>query len=444
MAKTGRRFWRNEFSWIVAVTVVIGLGFWWIPGGANLSNDTFSAFPSGKLAFYRVIQRTHPHTTRSLEELIPSNSGTDAIVILGPQRYPNKEEWDELYDWVYYGGSLILAARWDEPIVDLGTFDLKIVQSGMASIVTTKETVVIPPEDDGTTADQETVTIESEDKTQNEESEQKETKAAETESDSPTSVDFESLFVVLAETELVEGEVNWNSRGSIDIENADDVEVLVTADGKPQVVRREVGSGYIVVSATDEIFSNQSMVEETSGLLAYRIFEKAVVVGDVSFNESLNRAGGPKVFGILFDPEFRPVTLQLVLFTVLFGWWGSRRFGPAEVINIEHRRSISEHAEALGTMHYKVGSGDRALQWYLEYFRKKLRLDSIATTGQKESSVLARQAGVDESEVIELLNSVNENIERRVPTSANAAALIRSLARLKNKISPSQTDSEKS
>lgn len=427
MPKSGRRFWRSEFGWILVVTAVIGLGFWWVPGGSNVSNDTFSASPSGKLAFFRVIQRTHSRTTRSLEHLIPANGNARAIVILGPARAPNKREWSELHDWVYYGGSLLFAARWSEPAVDLGPFDLKIRQSGTSSTADSDQEADESLDDQ---ADQDK---------QATEDKKGGTQQAETESSTETAEELNFSFNSKATTDLVEGDVTWNSLGYIEIGNPDDTEVLVSVDDEPQVVRREIGSGFVVVAATDEIFVNQSLVEETSGLLAFRILEKAVVVGDVSFNESLNRMGTPKVFGILFDPSFRPITLQFVLFTVLFGWWGSRRFGPAEEINVTHRRSISEHAEALGTMHYKVGSGDCALQWYFEYFRKKLRLDSIAMTGQEESAVLARQAGVDESEVVELLNRVNENIERRVPSSATAAALIRSLARLKNRISRSST-----
>jgi hypothetical protein len=60
--------------------------------------------------------------------------------------------------------------------------------------------------------------------------------------------------------------------------------------------------------------------------------------------------------------------------TLLFAWMASRRFGPLARKAREERRSLVEHAEALGSLHYKVKTGADLLGSYLEYFLRELGL----------------------------------------------------------------------
>ena len=94
------------------------------------------------------------------------------------------------------------------------------------------------------------------------------------------------------------------------------------------------------------------------------------------------------------------------------------------------RRSLTEHAVALGNLHFKVGSGSRIVASYLEYFRNELRLHYRKAD---EAKALAERAGVPPKQVAQLMEHAKR--AKRNPTlePAKAAWLVRSLAALKKK-----------
>jgi hypothetical protein len=208
----------------------------------------------------------------------------------------------------------------------------------------------------------------------------------------------------------------------------------VEQDDKTQAIVREIGNGYLVVTSSDYVFCNLAVIDKMHRQLAWRLFEQGAPAGPIYFDETLNAAGAPKVFGILFNSRLRPFTLQLLLVTVLFGWWGSRRFGPVEEHEDSTRRDIREHAIALGQMHYRIKAGPHALKQYYDRFKGDMRLTTTQT--EAHAAVLANRSGLQESEVADLLNRVNfaMNFHGQLPNS-EAAGLMKSLAELRAKIS---------
>jgi hypothetical protein len=199
-----------------------------------------------------------------------------------------------------------------------------------------------------------------------------------------------------------------------------------------------------VVAASDQIFSNRVLAsrEDDSALLAYRIVEAAGPGRPVWFEEYLNTVGTSKVVGILLDPEFRHLTLQLGLLLLLFAWWGFRRFGPVQGAPKAERRSIVEHAVALGNLHFKAGTGGRLVGAYLDYFEREtglldfLRRPAGATRGERIRRAAARLGhgtGTDPEKVGAVLLAAERARRRTNLTAAEALRRIRPLVTLKRR-----------
>jgi hypothetical protein len=202
---------------------------------------------------------------------------------------------------------------------------------------------------------------------------------------------------------------------------------VVSAGGYPQVIWQPVGDGIIIVAASDFIFSNLSVIEPANAVLAFRILEQGSPAGTVYFDEGLNQAGAPKVVGVLFEGPLRLPTLQLLVVTLLFGWMVSRRFGPLVRKGRSERRSLVEHAEALGSLHYKVQTGASLLGSYLEYFGRELGL--AVRTGPKGRALEdVRGRGKDAKETI---SRAIRAAKSRTLDRARVASVIRSLAALR-------------
>jgi hypothetical protein len=406
--------WQAEWAWLAGVVLLLVLGFWWFPGQTSDATDSFSTAAGGKRAFFTLAERLTPPATRTVEKLWDHLGDADTMCILGPARYPDAAEWDWLTDWVSFGKTLVFAARMDDPAAELMYFGVRVVPD---------ERLI----DRRNRKKSDTDETESDSAADSDESESKQ--------DDTTKSDRRprSLFrEAKVETPLATGKFHWLSAGHIETSNQRS-EVLVTADGRPQVVRLPFGQGTLIVCSSDYIFTNKSLATDANGLLAFRILEagnpQAVV-----FDESLNASGAPKVFGLLFDSHVRPITLQILLVTVLFCWLGFRRFGPPEVrISAEHR-SMTEHAIALGNMHLKAGTGSRAIHWYLDYFRNELRLHYAAGSGVAEATLLARRAGTDEHATAKLLADVRDALGQGRLAGGRAAALVRELAAIKHKL----------
>ena len=381
--------WRVEWLWLGALAAPLLLGFWWIPGAQRGPTDSFSYEVSGKKAVYSLAEELFSEVYRSDQALPPFSEFTqseppdiDTLCILGPSRYPDAGEWHQLQEWVWQGHNLVFAAKYGDPAVEIDTFGLKVVPDDVGILQSEEE-------------------------------------------------DRPSREISPAENALVGGEVDFRSHGSIDVGD-EVVDVLLAINGKKHVVSMTWGSGRVVVLSSDYIFTNYALARRQNGLLAYRILEFAHGGrGTIAFDESLNASGPPKVVGLLLDPLFRPLTLQFIACGVLFGWMGSRRFGP--VVRGRHtiRRSIVEHAKALGNLHFKAGTGGRSVSSYLDYFRRELRLHYVSVRQKASAVALARQTGWDEKKIVDLLHRAESVGKSDKTSSAQAAAIVRALAKLK-------------
>jgi hypothetical protein len=341
--------------------------------------DSFGVDRSGKKVFFDLTSRLLPDVRRSSGSLVPEDPEADVLVLLGPARYPDRAQWQTLHDWVSEGRALVFAAKWQDPAVDLEPFGIEVVPA------VAEETE--GPEEDDESAPEELPGFES---------------------------------------DLIAGAVEWRSDGQVRFSDPKGT-IVVSTGGFPQVVWQPVGDGIVVVAASDFIFSNLSLIEPSNAVLAFRILEQGSPAGPVYFDEGLNQAGAPQVVGVLFEGPFRLPTLQLLVVTLLFGWMVSRRFGPLLRKGRPERRSLVEHAEALGSLHYKVQTGSSLVESYLEYFGRELGLAYRAgPKGRTLEDVRGR--GKEEQETISraVRASKSRSLDR-----ARVASVIRSLSSLR-------------
>lgn len=427
----GKRNSRIEWAWLIAVLFMILLGFSWLPGRARDKLDSYSPTPRGKSAFYALVQRYVKGTSRHERTLIPAGDKRRTLVILGPARYPKEREWKRLHAWVKKGNTLVFAARLQDPNVELSGFGLHIAPADrpVSKLITKlktkiKDAVSAKPENDdlfdGVDDDDD-----DDDKKKNGTGASHKIKKS------------RSPLELKIQTKLVAGDIRWFSTGRIKISGdaKPQVRTLITSDGGDQAVVATVGAGRIVVVASDEIFTNQShLLGKDHAVLAYRLFEQRKAQTPVVFDEHLNVTGTPKVFGLLFEEMLRPITLQLILLAALFGWWGSRRFGPPMPPANAPRRSIVEHAEALGNLHYRAGTGARSVAAYLEYWRAEMHLGGAPSSQNQQIGVIARRAGRAPEDVAELLRIASAAAQQLGVPAAQATHIIRELSRLKHQM----------
>jgi hypothetical protein len=319
---------RSEWIFPVALLALLLVAYGVVPLPTTREGfDSFAVDGGGKKAFYDLTTRLLPGVQRSAGALIPADPEADTLVLLGPSRYPDRAQWETLHDWVSEGRSLVFAAKWDDPAVSLGPFGIEIVPA-------------LELEDEG---------------------EEPAEPAGETGETPPPAL----------VTELAAGVFDWRTEGQVRAESEQAV-VELSWNGTPQVVWQPVGDGVIVAAASDFVFSNLSLTKGDNGVLAFRILESASPFGPVYFDEELNESGAQKVVGLLLEPPFRLPTLQLLIVALLFCWMASRRFGPLVTPKRAERRSLVEHAEALGSLHFRAGTASPLLAAYLEHFRGDL------------------------------------------------------------------------
>jgi hypothetical protein len=378
---------RGEWLFPALFLGLLLVGYGLIPLPQSRENtDSFGADRSGKKVFFDLASRLLPDVRRSSEDLVPEDPDADVLVMLGPARYPDRAQWQTLHDWVSGGRALVFATKWQDPAVELAPFGIEVVPVSSQFPEESEETVE--------SADEE-------------------------------APEFES--------DLIDGAVEWRSEGFIRFTDPKGA-IVVSTGGWPQVIWQPVGDGIIIVAASDFIFSNLSVIEPENATLAFRILEQGSPAGPVYFDEALNQAGAPTVVGVLLEGPFRLPTLQLLVVTLLFGWMVSRRFGPLLRKGRAERRSLVEHAEALGSMHYKVQTGASLLESYLEYFGRELGLAYRAgPRGRALEDVRGR--GKDEKETIAraVRASKSPGLDR-----ARVASVLRSLAALRSGSQPSQ------
>lgn len=418
------RLRRIETLFIALTILVFVLGFWWFPGTVGVDSDSYSVARPGKRVFYQALRQLEGDVRRSTEQLIPTLTYDDRILILGPARNPTEDEWDLIEDEVFYGTSVVFAVSPAQAIVDVPQFGVSI-RSDDPLFDDIDEDSSLDEGDDS--LEQPTDSTEEQD-TENSE------KTSEYDDNAFHWEIAPRLNESTAATDLIPNSTVWRSNAWLEFDDPDEWTVLVTADGRPQVAVTEYEyGGSFVICASDEVFSNAAMTDPDQALLAFRILEQAPSLGITYFDETLNSSGVPKIVGLLFEPQIRPLTLQFVLIAILFGWLGSRRFGPVHVDLRRRRRSIVEHAQALGNLYFRSRSGGDAIQYQHEYF--KLQLHAMYGPGFRvdDPDVVARQARLKPENVQLLYKQIQLAMSRHREgklSNSDAAKVLRKLTKV--------------
>jgi hypothetical protein len=364
--------------WPIAVCAVLALQVWFPPLDTGVLHDSYSATSEGQRAFFRLIGTQAVVVSRSTEPLarwLPDNDGQLTLCILGPARWPTATEWNVLLDWVARGGRLVFACR---------SFEDKSMPKIEVRFIARDAS--IPPDDS-----------------------------------------------LPPETDLTRSkEIAWWTDGRL---LAPGRQSLVKYAGEVQAVVLPHGAGRVVVIATPHPFSNQLLSYGENAVLAYRLVEAAGPVDEVVFDESLNDSGTAKAMGVLLNPALRPLTLQLVLLLVLYGWWNCRRYGPLARATGAARHNLVDHTDTVGASYWRTDSGAAVLRSYLRSLRDELR--PRATPGAEEAliAVAARRlnrtvASVQDDVQAAQRAAKSKSLDRRV-----AARMITRLSVLRRALS---------
>ncbi|MFN0054850.1 MAG: DUF4350 domain-containing protein [Planctomycetales bacterium] len=409
--------------WLAALMVVLSLHVWFPRIDAAALNDTYSADLGGRNAFYQYAQRHWSRVERNLDPLPRGIARIDrngTLCLLGPARDPTPREWEAVLRFVARGGNLLVAARWDEPDVELPGLSVRVTLPSQSTPV---EKVVVPPTGESRPAPPDLpMPLDGPEAPLSSPSDQGQTPPAA----APT---LPSTVI----TSLVPAHlVRWQSKGIV---VAPSYTSLVRTLAGEQAVRLRHGLGTIVLCASDQIFSNTALFDRKhqNGLLAIKLLETAGVQGAIVFDESLNATGTPKVVGLLLAPFIRPLTLQALALLILFGWRGGRRFGG--VLPEEHRtrRNLTDHSDALGNLYYKTRHGAGALKAYLDQLRRQLRLSSNASRDPRTLAPLAQRTGLDAESIQRVLLHAEASLKRDSLKRREAASIIRELAKLRKR-----------
>jgi hypothetical protein len=180
----------------------------------------------------------------------------------------------------------------------------------------------------------------------------------------------------------------WVSLGKVVPPTGSDV--LLDSDEGNQAVRIRYGQGWIVLLASDYIFTNASLNrgDTVNPYLAYRLLKSVAGDRGIVFDESLNSAAQPTVEGLLLSDSVRPATLHLCVLLVVFSWMGTRRFGGMLPKTFQPRHDIVDHTNALGNLYFKRNDAAGVLQRYFDQWRLDLRLG----TQRKDAAQIERLA----------------------------------------------------
>ncbi|MBI1344679.1 hypothetical protein GC163_00170 [bacterium] len=364
----------TQWFWPIAILIVLALHVWYPDTGTGILHDTYSPTADGQKAFYRLVSEQAGWTDRNTTPLVRAIQVgylEPTLCILGPERWPTTSEWEAILDWVAEGGELLLACRGFEEAT-IPELDIRYVPRDQVG----------PPDDS-----------------------------------LPPQADL-----------LDSPGIAWWTDGRLVAPHS---KVLVEYDGTTQAVSGIYGEGRYVVTASSLIFSNQLLTYGDNPVLAMRLLEQVSYLDGVTFDESLNSTGTPKTIGLLFDPDLRPITLQLILLTFLYGWWNSLRFGPWHLPAIRGRHNIVDHTDAVGLAYWRSKNGVAVLRAYVQIIQQQFFERSTGHPNLHLWESAARRLGQTVSSLQESWQQAHgvaqqKHVDRRV-----AADLIRKLSQLR-------------
>lgn len=356
--------------WSLATLAAVSLHFWFPEQATQTGHDSYSVTADGTKAFYRLIAG-HPLNIAISRNRRPLTAFLDALppeitlCVLGPERSPTADESLALMEWVQQGGALVYAFRGDKP-QELSWLKVKYTPFQPLEESLTPQTLLTPSD-----------------------------------------------------------KLAWWTDGKLEVASG---QTLVENDGTLQAVRIPYRSGQVVVVASVLPFSNQLLTYGDNGVLAMRLLESAGSPEFVTFDESLNSSGKAQVVGILFDPLIRPITIQILLLMLLFGWRGMRRFGPLEANAVSPRQNIVEHTDMVGSLHWKSQNGRSVLRAYLRQLSFLLNLKAFRGNEERVLEPIARRSHRPVDELRKELKAAYHATRSAHVDRRDAARLIRRLA----------------
>ncbi len=312
-----------DATWMIALGGLLSLHFWFPEFGSNIQNDTFSTTRHGKKAFYFLAQEQAPLVGRNTDPLTRYTVDADeyqTLCILGPARWPTEDEWRTILEWVELGGTLVIAPHFEAGDLVIPMLNVEFNKSGSFIEV-----------------------------------------------NSSLKGESERIDTLLG----VDAEILWDSAHTI---SAPAARTLVEVDNQMQAGLQDYGYGKIVLVASEFVFSNEAIDWSDNAPLAWRLLESGDNLGLITFDESLNISGTPRVVSLMLDYALRPVTVQILLVLLLFAWWESRRFGGVKPEMVKARHNIVDHTDAVGNLHYRSRDGTFALKSYLRQLHLELKM----------------------------------------------------------------------
>ncbi len=468
--KKKRRLLQSDTFWGLAAALLVVLQFWWLPGEDGSASDSYSTTVDGKLGLYRTLSQLFPRVERDALQVVPEERG--CVVLIAPDRYPNDKEQNQLYEFVYNGGTLVFAPNWDDPNFEMRSLGIQTTKRvwSTTSVVTTATatpstiptpgTVEVPPQAEMPEAAPSSA---NEPASKNAQAEDTEVMPSDTPAQSkgkqtpgltappglePSKEDFESVRTpgetVTVSSDLLDGSVEWQSSADLQVPSYLSTESLVkSASDHVEAATWTMGQGRVIACSSPEIFSNRSMLFRESRRLAVRLVERGYLHSrdnsgqnpSIVLNEYFNASDSYQQTGVLFSPTLRIGTLQLVLVAVLGIWLAFYRFGPAEDVSTLQRRSLTESAQAVGNLQYRLQDGGAVIRGYLEYIRSQLRRRYGSLVRLDQPEALASRAGMDVEEVRTRLAEAQSLAESVSLSPEKTASSIRWLALLQQRLS---------
>ena len=471
--KKKRRLLQSDTFWALAAALVVVLQFWWLPGEDGSASDSYSTSVDGKLGLYRTLSQLYPRVERDALQVVPEERG--CMVLIAPDRYPNDQEQSQLYEFVYNGGTLVFAPNWDDPECEMRSLGIQTTKRmwsttsvvmptattpATPSTTPTPGTVEVPPQAEMPEAAPSSANEPASTNAETEDTKLTPSDAADESKDKqtpgltappaldPSQEDFESVRTpgetVTVSSDLLDGSVEWETSADLQVPSYLSTESLVvSASDHVEAATWNMGQGCVIACSSPEIFSNRSMLFRESRRLAVRLVERGYLHSrdnagqnpSIVLNEYFNASDSYQQTGVLFSPTLRIGTLQLVLVAVLGIWLAFYRFGPAEDVSTLQRRSLTESAQAVGNLQYRLQDGGAVIRGYLEYIRSQLRRRYGSLVRLDQPEALASRAGMDVEEVRTRLAEAQSLAESVSLSPEKTAASIRWLALFQQRLS---------
>lgn len=451
-----------------------------------------------------------PEVTRESKKLIPDKTCT--LVLLSPDRYPDDHEKEDLARFVMNGGSVVFAPNWEDPKFELMSLGIKLQPEYFYKEDTVfmgpNGTPVPVPPTLGQKAEAEPSTEDEKDSAAGETPENLTPEAEET-LETPSAVAPKSADksaapsntqqVVMVpqtppplaedpaaedlidqavnppdlppqnpklsdrnkskltpisdfetESELVSGPVPWRTRASMHTLGRSTKVLVRSTSGTVQAASWNYGNGFVVLSASSDVFSNRAMLHPTQAELAVRLIEHAHShhsrnygsgpTTPIVVSEFLNASDSYTGTGVLMSPALRSGTLQLITIALLAGWFGFHRFGPATRNTTTQRRSLTESATAVGNLHFRTDSGSEVVRSYLEYMKTQLQKLFGQSIHLQDTARLAARSGLDSEVVDARIRHAIDLAGQRFTPPPEAAAAVRDLSEILNRLHGSRQD----